>query len=421
MPTIKLTAASVDRVVVEPGAKRSIFWDESLPGFGVAVTANGHKAFVVQYRAGRGRAGTDRRLTIGRGLTLDDARREAKKLLGQVAAGADPLEDQRKVAAKAANTLRAITEDYFADECGMVRDGDGKVTFGGKPQADGEVVKLRSAAQRLRTFERLVYPVLGSTPVDDIKRSHIKRLCDRIADEHGEVMADRTLAYVRKVLNWHAIWCDGYVSPIVRGMMRASGRPRARILTDDELRAVWKAAGDAGAFGAMVKFILLTSARRDEAAKLPWAEIVGVDWTLPAARNKAKVDLIRPLPKAAQELLAGLRRFKGCRHVFSNDGVRAVGGYGKFKEALEKASDTTGWTLHDLRRTSRSLMSRARVPSDHAEHVLGHLLPGMKKVYDRHNYYDEKKLALETLAALIGNIVDVRGTVVPLHWQAAAG
>src|SRR5262249_5884974 len=112
---------------------------------------------------------------------------------------------------------------------------------------------------------------------------------------------------------------------------------RARILTNDELQAVWVAAADdAGAFGAMVQFILLTSARRDEAAKLSRSEIVGADWTLPAIRNKAEVDLIRPLSAATLKLLAGVPRFQGCRYVFTNDGVHAVGGYGKFKAALDK-------------------------------------------------------------------------------------
>jgi integrase len=130
---------------------------------------------------------------------------------------------------------------------------------------------------------------------------------------------------------------------------------------------VWHAAS--GVFGAMVKFILLTTARRDEAAKLTWDEITGGVWTLPARRNKTKVDLVRPLPKAAQDLLAAMPKSKGCRHVFTNDGLTAIADYTKPKAALSKASGPSGWTLHDLRRTSRSLMSRAGAPSDHAEHI----------------------------------------------------
>ena len=87
---------------------------------------------------------------------------------------------------------------------------------------------------------RLVYPVMGARPIEDIRRSDIVRLLDRIEDNNGPVMADLTLAYIRRVMNWHASRSDEFRSPIVRGMARTSGkeRARARILTDDELRAV---------------------------------------------------------------------------------------------------------------------------------------------------------------------------------------
>jgi integrase len=226
-------------------------------------------------------------------------------------------------------------------------------------------------------------------------------------------MADMTLAYVRKVMNWHASRSDDFRSPIVRGMARTKPKERARkrILSDDELRTVWNAAGDAGAFGAMMRFILLTAARRDEAAKMRWEEIRGSDWTLPAARNKTKLDLMRPLPKAALDVLADVVRFKGCPHVFSNDGVTALGGYGKPKAKFDASCGVTGWTLHDLRRTARSLMSRAGVPSDHGERCLGHVIGGVRETYDRHQYHKEKQLALEALAGLIERIVKPQDNV----------
>jgi integrase len=410
----KLTEAFVVRAATAPGRDKTIHWDEALPRFGLKVTSTGHKSYVIQYRAGaRGRAGTDRTLTIGRagkkGIALDAAKTEARKLFGQIAAGRDPLTEQRAAAAHAENTLQTVAESYFAIECGMVRGESGKAVF---PRSGDAKTKLRSARERLRTFERLVYPKLGSMPVDDIKRSDIVNLCDRIADQHGPVMADRTLAYLRKVLNWHAVRSDGFSTPIVRGMMRTNGRLRARVLDDAELQAVWQAANNAGVFGAMVKFILLTTARRGEAAGLCLEEIAGSDWTLPARRNKTKVDLIRPLPQAAADLLADVPKFRGCRYVFTNDGMTAIGGHSKFKTALQKASGTSRWTLHDLRRTSRSLMSRAGVPSDHGEHVLGHLMPGMRKVYDQYKYHDEKRRALERLAGMIASIVTAPGASV---------
>jgi integrase len=115
-----------------------------------------------------------------------------------------------------------------------------------------------------------------------------------------------------------------------------------------------------------VKFILPTTARRDEAAKLCWSEITGRVWTLPAAPNNTKVDLLRQLPQPAHDLLGSMPRYKNCDFVVTNDGRTAVAGFSKFKAALQQEAGTSEWTLHGLRRTARSLVSRAGVPSEHA-------------------------------------------------------
>src|SRR5262249_7603147 len=149
---------------------------------------------------------------------------------------------------------------------------------------------------------------------------------------NGPVMADRTLAYIRKVMNWHASRSDEFRSPIVRGMARTSSkeRARARILTDDELRAVWKAAeATAGPFGTFVKFLLLTGARRREASNLTWDEITDGVWLLPASRNKVKQDLARPLSTAAQKLLGATPKLG--RHVFTFDGLTPLRGFVRAK------------------------------------------------------------------------------------------
>jgi hypothetical protein len=174
MPTVKLTAAFVGRATVTPGQDKTIYWDQTTPSFGLRVTKSGHRCFVIQYRASRGRGGTDRRLTIGAGLPLDVARREAKKLLGQVAAGVDPLGERRKAERAKRDTLNAIVEEY------LKREGD----------------RLRTIAVRRAVLERLVVPQLGSRQIDDINRADITRLLDRIADENGAPMADHVLAYL---------------------------------------------------------------------------------------------------------------------------------------------------------------------------------------------------------------------------------
>jgi integrase len=252
-------------------------------------------------------------------------------------------------------------------------------------------------------LERHVYPTLGHRSIAEIQRSEIVRLLDKIEDRSGATMADRTLAVIRKIMNWHASRSDDFRSPIVKGMARTkpSERARERVLTDDELRAVW--AVNNGVFGSFIRFLLLTGARRNEASEMTWGEIDGSDWTLPAARNKTKVDLVRPLSKAAQDILRASKQFG---FIFTTDGATPISGFSKFKAAFDKVSGTKGWTLHDLRRTARSLMSRAGVPSDHAECCLGHVIGGVRGVYDRHEYHREKQRAFEMLAGEIERIVE---------------
>jgi integrase len=170
-----------------------------------------------------------------------------------------------------------------------------------------------------------------------------------------------------------------------------------------------------GPFGAFVQFLLLTAARRGEAAGMTHSEIEGQDWTLPEARNKVKVDLIRPLSSVAQDVLAKLPRIGKVGYVFTTTGRNGLGGFSAFKRKLDRASGVKGWTLHDLRRTARSLMSRAGISSDHAERCLGHVIGGVRGVYDRHEFHAEKKHAFEALAALIERIVNPKANVVPLR------
>jgi integrase len=383
---IKLTPDTVRKARADDGADRTIFWDTKTTGFGLQVTAAGHKSFVVQYRA-RGRS---RRMAIDGVLNLEDARKRARALLGEVAHDRDPLEERRAKVARERDTFRAVAESYF--------DREGK--------------KLRSGDHRRHALARLVYPIMGSRPIADIRRSDIVRLLDKIEDNSGPVMADRTLAYVRRVMNWHASRSDEFRSPIVRGMARTSGkdRARARILTEDELRAVWKRA-EGGPFGAFIKFLLLTGARRSEAAGLTWDEIKYGVWLLPAARNKVKQDLARPLSAAAQSVVDGVPKLG--RHIFTFDGVKPIGGFSNLKARLDAACRVKDWTLHDLRRTARSLLSRAGVAHDIAEICLGHVLTGVRATYDRHEYHEEKKQAFAALAAQIERIVNPQPSVVP--------
>jgi integrase len=362
------------------GEVQTDYFDADCSGLALRVS-EGRKSWTFHYTLG----GARKRLTFGAYplLSLAGARTRADEARAAVTAGTDPRATQT-------DTLQAICDEY------MQRDG----------------AKLRSAGWRKSALERHVYPTLGSRPIAEIRRSEIVRLLDRIEEGTGAAMATLTLAIIRKVMNWHATRSDDFLSPIVRGMARTQEKARDRVLTDDELRKVW--GNGNGVFGAYVRFLLLTAARRNEVAHMTWAEIEGSDWTLPAARNKTGVDLVRPLSRAARQILEALPR-RGEFVFTTNDGLKPISSLSLFKRQLDAASGTKGWTLHDLRRTARSLMSRAGVPTDHAERCLGHVIGGVRGVYDRHEYHREKQQAFEALAALIERIVTGGGDVVQLR------
>jgi integrase len=368
-------------------------------GFAVRVTSAGSKSFVWFHRVnGKGYLETLGRWddnAKGGDLTVRDAIVAAQKRAKAVRDGDDPRPQRtrRQAGVSSTDTVTGLLDEFIDRYAVKER-------------------KLRSANQITRAFDRLVKPAIGKIGVYELRRSDVARMLDKISDKHGLIMADRTLAYIRKAFNWRAARDDNFHPPIAKGMARVKPkeRERHRVLTDAELQAVWKAAeAPADTFGAFVRFLLLTATRRNEAAQMRHSELSGHDWTLPAARNKVKVDFVIPLSLAAQGVLAEMARDKSTI-VFSTDGITSISGFSKFKRKLDEACGVVGWTLHDLRRTARSLMSRAGVPSDHAERSLGHTMMGVRGVYDRHEFYLEKKRAFEMLAAEIRRIVEAPGS-----------
>jgi integrase len=380
----------------KPGA-HVVYWDTEQRGFGLLVLPSGQKRYIVQYRV----AGRSTRLTFKPGLTLTDARKEAKAVLGAVAKGGDPMAERRRQDGAATNTLKAIAEEYFK------REG----------------AKLRSADHRLAAFERLIFPVLGAKQIDSIKRSEIVRLLDKIEDERGPSMAHVALAFLSRVFNWHASRDDDFFSPVRRGMgrIRPAEHARERVLTDVELRAVWQAAeATAGPYGHYVRFLLLTATRRNEAADMRRDELSNGDWIIPAKRMsggkgmKGKREHVVPLSAAAKTIVDGIPTLGPF--VFTTGGRHPISSFSYYKRAVDKTSGVTGWRLHDLRRTARSLMSRAGVNADIAERCLAHKIGGVRGTYDRYAYHAEKKRAFEALAAQVERIVNPpTDNVVPLR------
>jgi integrase len=225
---------------------------------------------------------------------------------------------------------------------------------------------------------------------------------------------------------------DQFSVPIVRGMGRVKPKERARtrVLSDDEIRTIWPVLGDRGTFGDFIKMLLLTTQRRDEVAQMSHKEI-GPDetakgskrwiWTIPAERYKTKRPNHVPLSKVVIALIEKQPRLDGCDLVFPSRVGTPYSGFSKNKVALDKAvfavmkmkgkrsekvEPLPNWTLHDLRRTAKTLMVRAGVRPDISERVLGHVIAGVEGTYDRHSYADEKRDALEKLAAMVERILN---------------
>jgi integrase len=392
---------------LKPGPVRYEMPDPGARGLYCIVQPSGHKSFAVRFRY----EGKPKKLSLGN-VSLSAARKAAAHALHEVREARDPCEAKshakQERRASQANTFQKVALQFLKLETGMKEEGD-HVTFSGT---------MRTAGRRLRDLKRLVFPTLGDRPITEIKRSEIVALLDQIQIGNGPVMADRMLAAMRAIMNWHTSRSDDFRSPIVRGMTRTKSKERARqrILSDDELRKVWTAANKAeGSFPALIKFLLHTGARRGEAAGMTWEELKGGDWELPAARNKTGLNLVRPLSAAALDVIQSQRR-EGSRFVFAATKDLPIVAFSKRKAEFDKASGTSGWRLHDLRRTARSLLSRAGVSSDHAERCLGHVIGGIQGIYDRHEYYEEKKRAYEALAAQIELIVNPpSGNVTPLR------
>jgi integrase len=373
------------------GDAQSDFFDLATVGLCLRVGAN-TKTWM--YRYSWPKSGPRRWLKLGTypATSLALARDKAREAREALERKEDP-----GVALAPPATIRAVCEDYI----------------------DCETGKLRSGVIRAQRMRRLIYPVLGDRPIAEVGRGEINKWLKGIAARterrgaSGTATAHQALSFLSRVMNWYALQSDDFRSPIVPGMSPHKLVARARVLTDDEIRSIWQATGDGSAFGRMVRFLLLSACRRDEARNLTGSELSGTDWALPALRNKVGVELLRPLPPLA---LAQINGHSTGPFIFSNDdGASPLRNMDWPKAQLDKASGVAGWTLHDLRRTARSLMSRAGVQSDHAEMVLGHVLKGVRQMYDRFEYKEEKRRALAKLAQLIDQIITNKPTVLSLH------
>jgi integrase len=289
--------------------------------------------------------------------------------------------------------------------------------------------KLISQPEIERILAQYVFPKWKDRPFLEIRRREVNDLLDHVADHHGRSQADATLAVIRGIMNWHQTRDEDYSSPIVRGMKRnGSKKGGERTLSDEEIRALWTAAGECGLFGALVKLLLLTAQRREKVSTMQWEHVVDGAWTVPHEEREKGTGGVLMLPQVALDLIEAQPRFANNPHVFAGSargrrhgarsGPPAFNSWSQRKAELDKklaqlCPGMQAWKLHDLRRTARSLMARADVRPDVAERVLGHAIPGVEGVYNKHQYVEQKADALQRVAALVGSILSpAEGNVV---------
>ncbi|MEI7608561.1 MAG: site-specific integrase [Rhodospirillaceae bacterium] len=394
---------------LKPGPADVWVWDTILKGFGLRITPSDVRTYWVKYRMG-GRESTTRKFKIGTHgtITPDQARTQAEQVLANIRLGVDPSAE-REVARqpKKANHLVSDDVESFFEK---------------------NAAQLKSGGEIRRVFTKDILPSWKDRETKSIRKPDVLDLIDSIVESGRPVHANRAFAMIRKFFNWciergivETTPCSGVKAPTVE-------QSRERVHDDDELRRIWNAAGKmAYPFGPWIRLLILTGQRRDEVAGMRWSELdeTGM-WTLPGERTKnGRVHKV-PLPCTARDILAGLPR-DGSDFVFTTTGRTAISGYSKAKAAIDTKIIATmkeeaegrgenpaevkplpQWGFHDFRRTITTNLVNMRIPAEVADKVLNHVsgkIQGVAAVYNRYEYMDERRQALEAWASRIEKIV----------------
>ncbi|MES0051312.1 MULTISPECIES: integrase arm-type DNA-binding domain-containing protein [unclassified Mesorhizobium] len=425
MATAKvLTAEAVKSAKPDPD-KRIERPDAALPGLYLVIQPSGVKSWALRYRF----AGSPKKLTLGpvltersdpvggelplgAAMTLVEARSAARTALQAIAEGKDPSK-----AKKVSKALQALAGDK--DTVKVL--GESFIDRYAKP-------RNRSWAEVERQFKVEINPVFGDLRAKDITKRQVLDLLDGIIDRGSPVTANRVFASLRKFFSWLVDRDVITASPCAGVKMPTAEKSRERVLSDDELRLFWKATGALDyPFGPMFRLLLVTGQRREEVSGMTLKEIaLGADavWTLPGARVKNGIEHIVPLSTMATEIIEGLPKIGKKGFVFTTTGDTHVTGYSRSKDRLdakmleimrsdaqERGEDQEAvkaiphWTLHDLRRTVASRLAGLNINLPVIEKLLNHVsgtFAGIVGVYQRHEFKDEKRRAMNAWADYLG-------------------
>jgi integrase len=403
---VKLTAANIRALKLPPGVADRVFFDEDLPGFGLRMRASGVHSWMVQYA----RAGRTRRVVLGLLTALDPgkARATAKDLLAQVRLGHDPAGEKDQARTRAAETFGALLPRFL--------------------ERQRTRLKPRSYVETERHLQRDAKP-LHSSPIEAVTRRTIAGRLAEIEKHNGPAARNRVRASLSAYFTWAAK--EGYVdNNPVAFTNKAEEKARERVLSDEELRTIWLATDDSQ-FGAIIKLLILTGARRTEIGGLTWSELSPnlPLITLPPARTKSGREHLIPLSEPALTILRAQPQRTNPdgtprEHIFGNVIGCGYQNWSRGKTDLDARIAEAGhgkalnWRLHDFRRSvSTSLHDRFGVPPHVVEEILGHTgghKGGVAGIYNKAVYLEERRRALTKWGAHIMELVTGKRAKAPV-------
>lgn len=377
-----------------------VFFDDKISGLGVRVYRSGRKTWLYQFRL----AGRSHKYEIGatEKILASAARTEAKIAAGHVAKGENPVDVRRRAEAKHKDQFGDLVDEYLDEKLHPIK-------LGKKP------MRPRSYAEVKRHLEDHCRP-LKYRAIQGITQDDVASLYKKISRASGAGAASHVWSTLRAFLHW--CMGRGILEKNVAALYDGGGtnEPRNRTLDDAEIAIVWKACGDDD-FGRIVKLLILTGARRDEAGHMhideltlettPWVKPA---WILPEDRAKNRREHLVPLCGAALDLLSKAVEGREA-HVFGSGQTRGFSGWSKAKAALDKRIEETGhklehYTLHDLRRSFSAGLQRLKIEPHIIEACLNHLPPKLQRTYQTHAYEDDRRAALSAWAAHLDAVVN---------------
>jgi integrase len=388
---MKLTQRAIAALALPEGKAEAVFFDDARPGFGVRLQGQSRR-YIVQYKLGS----KHRRMTLGSTtlLRLDDARDSAAKILARVRLGEDPAGEKQEARARATDVCEAVVRRYLTHQKARLRS------------------KTYTATEHaLLTHWKPLHALLLSK----IERRTIASHLDEIAARSGPAAAGHARAVLAAFFSWAMRQGVADTNPVIGTNRYGNAKGRNRVLSATELVRVWCAAGE-GAYGTIIKLLILTGQRREEIGGLRWSEVIfpACLIRLPPARVKNGRAHDVPLSEEALALLRGVPQRDGRDFVFGA-GVNGFGGYGKPKRTLDERIAANGepmppWTIHDVRRTAATHMAEELGVQPHIieatlNHVSGHKA-GVAGIYNRALYEREKRTALDLWAKHVMGLVE---------------